>query len=89
MAELPASVVEVASDTTRIVREALLELTEVIDVAQIGSRLHALVQPAVENPTAFLGKTLEDKSMQASLKLVAPNLEDVFVMATLGRGSDQ
>ena len=89
MAELPASVVEVASDTTRIVREVLLELAEVIDVAQLGSRLHALVQPAVENPAAFLGKTLEHKSLHANLKLVAPNLEDVFVMATLGRGADQ
>ena len=89
MAELPASVVEVASDTTRIVREVLLELSEVIDVAQLGSRLHALVQPAVQNPTAFLGAALERKSLLASLKLVAPNLEDVFVMATLGRGADR
>ncbi len=87
MAELPASVVEVSSDTTRIVREVLLELTEVIDVAQLGSRLHALVQPEVQNPTTFLGEALERKSLLASLNLVAPNLEDVFVMATLGRGA--
>ncbi len=89
MADLPASVVEVASDTTRIVREVLLELVEVIDVAQLGSRLHALVQPDVQNPTTFLSEALTRKSLRASLTLVAPNLEDVFVMATLGRGADK
>jgi ABC-2 type transport system ATP-binding protein len=85
MADLPASVVEIESDTVRVVRETLLDLAEVIDVAQLGSRLHALVQPNVQDPSAFLDASLQQRSLRASLKLVPPNLEDVFVMATLGR----
>ncbi len=89
MADLPASVVEIESDTVRVVRETLLDLAEVIDVAQLGSRLHALVQPSVQDPSAFLDASLQQRSLQASLKRVPPNLEDVFVMATLGREVDR
>ena len=89
MADLPASVVEIESDTVRVVRETLLDLAEVIDVAQLGSRLHALVQPKVQDPSAFLDASLQQRSLQASLKLVPANLEDVFVMATLGREVDR
>ncbi|MCZ6658358.1 MAG: ABC transporter ATP-binding protein [Gammaproteobacteria bacterium] len=89
MADLPASVVEIESDTVRVVRETLLDLAEVIDVAQLGSRLHALVRPNVQDPSAFLDASLRQRSLQASLKLVPANLEDVFVMATLGREVDR
>ena len=89
MANLPASVVEVESDAARAVREALLALDEVIDVAQLGSRLHALVQPGVQDPSAFLEAALQATELQASLKPIAPNLEDVFVMATLGNEANR
>ena len=85
MAELPATVVEVESEAVRPVRQALIALDPVIDVAQLGSRLHVLVRPEVAQPETFLGDALAGKQLQAELRTVTPNLEDVFVMATTGR----
>lgn len=80
--DLPASVVEIETDQTRVVRRVLLELDNVIDVVQLGSRLHALVDPSRESPNDFLQATLTAKGLAAELRSVRPNLEDVFVMAT-------
>jgi ABC-2 type transport system ATP-binding protein len=85
MAELPATVVEVESEAVRQVRQALIALDPVIDVAQLGSRLHVLVRPEVSQPEMFLGNALAGKELPAELRIVTPNLEDVFVMATSGR----
>lgn len=81
LANLPATVVEVESPRIRAVREALIKLDAVIDAAQIGQRLHALVQPAVTDPLVYLQQALPEE-FQATMSLVKPNLEDVFVMAT-------
>ena len=81
LANLPATVVEVESPRIRAVRETLIQLDAVIDAAQIGQRLHALVLPEVDEPQAYLEKALPDE-LQANMSLVKPNLEDVFVMAT-------
>jgi len=86
MAELPATVVEVESEVTRPVRQTLMGLDEVIDVAQLGSRLHVLVEPDLDAPEDFLRRALKNASLDARLAITAPNLEDVFVMATSGRG---
>ena len=86
MQELPAIVVEIEADNTRRVRESLLQMDEVIDVAQLGSRLHALVQPSVSDAPNFLSGHLKNNNLDANLRLVSANLEDVFVMATLESG---
>lgn len=80
MADLGAHVVEIESPQPRLARERLLELPSVWHVAQLGSRLHALIDPAEADPLSSLEHLLGD----ASFALVAPNLEDVFVMATGG-----
>ena len=85
MAELPASVIEVETPHPREVRDFLMRCEPVIDVAQLGSRLHALVRPAVAEPVAYLAASLESTGLDAELRPVAPNLEDVFVMATRPR----
>lgn len=82
MNELPASVVEIEATNTRGVREALLGHDEVIDVAQLGSRLHALVEPIRSDPVQYLDDVLKQRSIITQLKRVPANLEDVFVMAT-------
>ena len=82
MAELPASVIEVETGNPREVREFLLRFEPVIDVAQLGSRLHALVKPELPEPAAVLAAALEGDGLDATLRRVGPNLEDVFVMAT-------
>ncbi|MEJ2131748.1 MAG: ABC transporter ATP-binding protein [Gammaproteobacteria bacterium] len=80
--ELPASVVEIETDQARAVRSALLQLDDVIDVAQLGSRLHALVDLARATPYEFLQGAIHERGLTARLRPVRPNLEDVFVMAT-------
>ena len=82
METLDATVIEAESDRSRAVRNELMTLKDVIDVAQIGSRLHVLVDPDREAPEAFLASHLREKNLDAVLRLVKPNLEDVFVMAT-------
>ena len=82
MDKIPASVVEIESADTRAVREVLLGLSEVIDVAQLGSRLHALVKPDRPDPVRSLEAVLKDRCIGAQLQLVPASLEDVFVMAT-------
>ena len=82
METLDATVIEAESDRSRAVRHELMTLRDVIDVAQIGSRLHVLVDPDREAPEAFLASHLREKNLDAVLRLVKPNLEDVFVMAT-------
>lgn len=82
MAELPASVIEVETGSPREVREFLMRFDPVIDVAQLGSRLHALVKPELPEPAAVLASALKGDGLNATLRRVGPNLEDVFVMAT-------
>ena len=82
MDSLPASVIEVVTEQARTVRQSLLALPDVIDVAQLGSRLHALVALQIDDPAEFLRAALVKQDPGASLKRVGANLEDVFVMAT-------
>lgn len=85
MDELPAAVVEIESPAagTRVLREQLLNAADVIDVAQLGSNLHALIDPSRESPADYLRELLSNSGIAANLRVVSPNLEDVFVMATL------
>ncbi len=82
MDDLPATVVEIETDRPREVRGALLEHTDVIDVAQLGARLHALVAPHADQPQALIEGVLSTAGLAARLRTVRPSLEDVFVMAT-------
>ena len=87
MDTLEATVIEVESDRARSVRTELLKLEDVIDVAQIGSRLHALLDPARKDPEGFLTAKLQERNLDSVLRRVTPNLEDVFVMATREHGA--
>jgi len=82
MVDLPASVVEIESDHARQIRTVLLELPDIIDVAQLGSRLHALVNPKRADPETFLENVIKGAALSARLRKVPANLEDVFVLAT-------
>jgi len=81
---LPAHVVEVETEFSRAVRTELMHLSSVIDVAQLGARLHVLVDPTVGSPIEMLMERLRGKSLTANMRTIEPNLEDVFVMATHG-----
>jgi len=81
MQQMGAHVVEIFSPELRLLKKKLLNLTEVITVAQLGARLRVLVKNSISDPLEFLsrqnGITPED-----SLAIVRPSLEDVFVTCT-------
>ena len=81
---LPATVIEIESNETRVVRNVLMPQPMVIDVAQMGTRLHALVEPGRKGPIESLTSALATQNLTVSMQVVPPNLEDVFVMATHG-----
>jgi ABC-2 type transport system ATP-binding protein len=55
---------------------------------QLGSRLRALVDPALAEPARALEAALSARGIAAHAQLAAPSLEDVFVAATRGRGNE-
>ncbi|MGK0222148.1 MAG: ABC-2 type transport system ATP-binding protein [Limisphaerales bacterium] len=79
---IPASVVEIIAPNTRQIRELLLPDPRISDVAQIGSRLHALLDLDLDDPVAYIDDLLRRHSITGQTKIIRPNLEDVFVTAT-------
>ena len=85
MANVGATVIEIESDRSRAVRDVILQSGDVWHVAQLGNRLHALVDPDLDEPEAKIASLAARVSNTASLRRIGANLEDVFVMATAGR----
>jgi len=82
MSDIPAAVVEVEAPDTGAARRALLEDPAVLSVAQLGTRLHVMLDPATIEPAARTMARLRAASVSASTELVRASLEDVFVAAT-------
>ncbi len=85
MADLDAAVVEVESEAIREAREVLRREASVLSVAQLGTRLHALVRRDVPEPARRLQGLLSEAGVDAVAALAPATLEDVFVAATRGR----
>lgn len=81
-AAIPASVCEVEADRLRAVREMLARMPAVLSIAQLGDRLHVLVEPTVTDPAAMLTAALATAALAARVARVPATLEDVFVAAT-------
>jgi ABC-2 type transport system ATP-binding protein len=86
--ELPDRVIEIESDEPRAARAALEREPAVRSAAQLGSRLRALVDPALPDAPAALAAALAARGVAARARPAAPSLEDVFVAATRHRGDD-
>jgi ABC-2 type transport system ATP-binding protein len=82
MREIDAAVVEIAAPRPRDARSALERLPAVRSVAQLGTRLHALVDPALADPVQTLARALRDAHVDGEVTLARASLEDVFVAAT-------
>jgi ABC-2 type transport system ATP-binding protein len=82
MSDIPASVVEVEAADTVAARRALLADESVRSVAQLGTRLHVLIDPATPDPEDRVLRRLHAASVAAQSTLVRASLEDVFVAAT-------
>ncbi len=81
MQGMGAHVVEIASPNLRQLKKELLILPEVISAAQLGAHLRVLVKNDITDPLAFLSRQNSVNS-EASLSVVRPSLEDVFVTCT-------
>ena len=53
-------------------------------MAQLGNKLHALLDPALTDPETRLRGLLTPVDANARVRRIGANLEDVFVMATSG-----
>ena len=84
---LAGRIVEVVTPQARKAQRALSGQPGVLSVAQIGSDLRVLTQPG-EAALANLRRLLDQAGLPATVAVVAPNLEDVFVEATRKRGGE-
>jgi len=82
MRDIPAAVVEVEAADTAAARIALAGDPAVLSVAQLGVRLHVLIDPAAESPEARVRERFRSAGVEARVESVGASLEDVFVAAT-------
>jgi ABC-2 type transport system ATP-binding protein len=82
MREIDAAVVEIEGAEPRAARAALERNPAVRSVAQLGTRLHALVDPALADPARALADALREAHVAGHVALARASLEDVFVAAT-------
>ncbi len=87
MDEIDAAVVEIETPDARAARGVLARIAAVRSVTQLGTRLHAQVERALESPAARLADALREAGVEAAVHLVRANLEDVFVAATRHRSA--
>ena len=83
---IPAIVIEIESEQIADARRALDTDKSVLSVAQLGTRLHALMEPSTQQADARLRSLLERAGIAAHVEIVRASLEDVFVAATGFRG---
>jgi len=89
MEDIDAVVIEVESDDIPGARAALSQVVEVKSIAQLGTRLHALLNRATQDPDKLVRRVFEQAGVSAKVELTRASLEDVFVAATLlGRNSN-
>jgi ABC-2 type transport system ATP-binding protein len=82
MATIPAIVVEIESDDVAGARRALQDDPVVKSVAQLGTRLHALIDPQTPDAGARVRGLLDEVGVVGRVETVRASLEDVFVAAT-------
>jgi ABC-2 type transport system ATP-binding protein len=82
MRDVPAAVVEIEAADTAAARAALQGVARIRSIAQLGTRLHALLDRETPDPAAYVGTRLAAAHVAADVHDVHASLEDVFVAAT-------
>jgi ABC-2 type transport system ATP-binding protein len=82
MEGIDAKVIEIESGALREARAVLDRIPAVMSVAQLGTRLHALISPDEPAPDELVRDALAQAGVQAAVTRTGASLEDVFVAAT-------
>lgn len=82
MRDIDATVLEVETQRPREARRVLEAQPTVRSVAQIGTRLHALLRRDLVEPEARVREWLSAAGLPGEVERVSANLEDVFVAST-------
>ncbi len=82
MRDIPAAVVEVEAADAAAARRALAGDDAIRSIAQLGLRLHVLLDPATDAPEERVRGRLQSSGVTAEVETVGASLEDVFVAAT-------
>ncbi len=82
MGDIPAAVVEIEAEDVAAARRALQDDPRILSVAQLGTRLHALLDRATPDAAGHVSGRLAAAGAAAQVHAVAASLEDVFVAAT-------
>jgi ABC-2 type transport system ATP-binding protein len=82
MREIDATILEIETEDVRAARAALDTIAEVQSVAQMGARLHALVDRALADPATRVRAAFASRGIDAEVRETSASLEDVFVAAT-------
>ncbi len=80
--DIDAHVVEISNGDLRRVRRALEGSAGVRSIAQLGSRLHVLMDHRTTDPVASAREALGGEHEHVAINVVRAGLEDVFVAAT-------
>ncbi len=84
---IDATVIEITGADLKSLRETLSGLRGVWNLTQLGSRLHALLDPGTDRPVERVQGALANAGLQANVSIAEAGLEDVFVAATGKRPS--
>lgn len=87
-ANIDATVLEIETADPLAARRALERRAGVKSVAQLGTRLHALLDRGIASPEQVARDWLRDAGLEGRVLRVEANLEDVFVAAT-GFGAER
>ena len=87
MRNIDATVIEITGANLKSLRETLSGLHGVWNLTQLGSRLHALLDPETEHPVELIRAAIADANLHADVSVAEAGLEDVFVAATGRRPS--
>jgi ABC-2 type transport system ATP-binding protein len=86
-AGIGAVVLEVETPDMRGARAVLGRVPGLWSVAQMGTRLHALIDPHAADPAAAVRAALSQAGVEAQVEVAPASLEDVFVAATTARSA--
>ena len=82
MRDIAAAVVEVETDDVRAARGALAGDPQIRSIAQLGTRLHALLDRDTPDAAEHVNRRLTAAGAVAQVHVVPASLEDVFVAST-------